>query len=84
MKKLIIMTLIAGIVAAPAGAGELEEHCVGYTTESGGDSSGCSCLAEAADDSMVAELMAVASEADLENLSEASQKAIADCWPDAA
>lgn len=84
MRKLIITALIAGFAVAPASAGNLEEYCVGYTTESGGDPSGCSCLAEAADDSMAEELMQVASDADLENLSDASKEAIASCWPDAA
>ncbi len=84
MKKLIITALVASFAIAPAGASELEEYCVGYTTESGGDSSGCSCLAEAADASMAEELMAIASDADLENLSDASKQAIATCWPDAA
>ncbi len=85
MKKLAVTAFIAAFAAAPALAnGELEEYCVAYTTESGGDSSGCGCLAEAADDSMAAELMAVASEADVEALSDASKQAIATCWPDAA
>lgn len=83
MKKLMIAALAAGFVAAPAMASELEDFCVAYTTENDGDPSGCSCLAETADASMTEELMAVASQEDVDNLSDASKEAIASCWPDA-
>jgi len=83
MKKLIITAIVVGF-AAPAFASELEDYCVDYTTENAGDPSGCSCLAEAADDSMAEELMAVESDADVEALSDASKEAIAACWPDSA
>ena len=81
MKKQIITAIVASFAISPAFAGDLEGYCVEYTTSNGGDPSGCSCLADAADDSMAEELMAVASEADMENLSDASKEAIAACWP---
>ena len=81
MKKLAILALSASFLAAPAFAGDLEAHCVAVTSE-GGDPSGCACLAEAADDAMTEELLAVESDADIEGLSDASKEAIAACWPD--
>ena len=84
MKKLIAALCAAGLAASPAFADDLEAHCESYAAESGGDASGCACLAEAADADMTAELMEVASEADIEGLSDASKEAIAGCWPDAA
>ncbi len=81
MKKLMTAVFAASFVLTPALAGDLEGYCVEYTTSSGGDPSGCACLAEQADASMTEELMAVASEADLENLSDASKEALATCWP---
>ena len=85
MKKLLTAAFAASFVLspalAPALAGDLEGYCVEYTTGSGGDPSGCACLAEQADASMAEELMAVASEADLEGLSDASKEALATCWP---
>ncbi|WDI32812.1 hypothetical protein PUV54_06325 [Hyphococcus flavus] len=83
MKKMLIAMSVLGLAVSPTLAGDLEEYCVGYTTESGGDPSGCSCLADAADDAMAEELMGVESEADMEMLSDASKEAIAACWPDA-
>lgn len=83
MKKVLLGVLAAGMTAAPAFASELEDYCVAYTTQSAGDPSGCSCLADAADDAMAEELMTVQSEADLETLSDASKEAIAMCWPEA-
>lgn len=84
MRKFFIASLAVGLIASPAFASsDLEAHCVAYTTETGGDSSGCSCLAAAADADMTAELMAVASPEDVETLSQASKDAIASCWPDA-
>ncbi|MHA7871990.1 MAG: hypothetical protein ACX939_06560 [Hyphococcus sp.] len=84
MKKYLIALASAGFAIAPAFAGDLESYCVEYTSDNGGDPSGCSCLADAADASMAEELMAVSSEADIEGLSDASKEAIAACWPDAA
>ena len=83
MKKLVTAIITAGFAISPALASELEEYCVAYTSENGGDPSGCSCLAESSDDSMAEELMAVQSEEDIEALSEASKAAISACWPDA-
>lgn len=83
MKTLVAAMCAAGLAASPALAGDLETHCEAYLAETGGDASGCSCLAEAADADMAAELMEVASEADLEGLSDASKEAIASCWPEA-
>lgn len=83
MKRFFVTGLAASLLASAALAGDLEEYCVGYTTENNGDPSGCACLAEAADDAMTEELLAVASEEDMEALSGASKEAIASCWPDA-
>jgi len=85
MKKLIIAALVAGFAITPVFAGDdLEGHCVAFNEETGGDASGCSCLADEADASMTEELLAVASEADLEGLSQGTKDAIGVCWPDAA
>lgn len=85
MKNLFIAASVLGLIASPALAGsDLEGHCEAYAAENGTDPSGCGCLAETADADMTAELMEVASEADLETLSDASKEAIAACWPDAA
>lgn len=84
MKKLIIAALVAGFAASPVYASELEDHCVAVTEESGGDSSGCSCLADAADASMTEELMAVATQDDIDGLSDSAKEAIGTCFPDAA
>lgn len=87
MKK-IATTLTAAAFAAfslgaVAHADDLEAHCVAYADENGSDSSGCACLAEAADADMTAELMAVAAESDLEGLSDGAKEAIAACFPSA-
>lgn len=85
MKKFIAALCVAGFAVSPALAGDdLEAYCESYMAETDGDASGCSCLAEASDADMTAELMEVASEEDLEGLSDASKEAIASCWPDAA
>ena len=84
MRKLILAALVAGFAAAPAVASDLEASCVAYNEENGGDASGCSCLADAADASMTEELMAVQSDADIEALSDEAKEAIAACWPGAA
>ena len=85
MNKLVIAVSALGLMASPALAGgDLEGYCEGYAAENGTDPSGCACLADAADADMTAELMEVASEADIEGLSDASKEAIAACWPDAA
>ena len=83
MKKLIIAFAAAGALTAPAFAGDLETYCEGYMADTGGDASGCACLAETADADATAELMEVASEADVEGLSDSAKEAIAACWPDA-
>ena len=83
MKKQIAAIVAASFALSPAFASDLEGYCVEYATGSGGDASGCSCLADAADASMTEELMAVASDADFEGLSDASKEAIATCWPNA-
>lgn len=84
MKRLIAALCAAGFAASPALAGDLQAYCEAYADENGTDPSGCACLADAADGDMTAELMEVASEADIEALSDASREAIASCWPDAA
>ncbi len=84
MKQFAAAALAIGFVTAPAMAEDLESYCVAYTTEAGGDPAGCSCLAEAADATMAEELMTVASQEDVDGLSDASKEAIASCWPDAA
>ncbi len=83
MKKQMIALVAAGFAISPAFAGDLEQYCIDYSTDNGGDPSGCSCLADTADASMTEELMAVSSEADIEALSDASKEAIAACWPNA-
>ena len=82
MKRATLAGLIAGFAFSPAMAGDFEAFCVEYTTANGGDSSGCSCLAEASDDTMAAEMMAIESDSDIEALSDASKEAIASCFPD--
>ncbi len=83
IKQIAAAGLVFSLFSGPALAEDLESYCVAYTTEAGGDSSGCSCLAESADADMTAELMTVASEADIEGLSDASKEALDACWPDA-
>lgn len=83
MKKLLGATATLALLAAPVAASDLEAYCVEYTEANSGDSSGCACLADKADDTMADELMAISSDADLEALSDASKEAIAACWPDA-
>lgn len=83
MKKFIAVLCVAGFAASPAFADDLEAYCESYAAESGGDASGCACLAEAADADMTAELMEVSSDADIEGLSDAAKEAIASCWPEA-
>lgn len=87
MKKLVIALAAAGTTAglslAPALANDLEAHCTDYVTGSGGDPSGCACLAETADSGATQELLAVESEADVEGLSDSAKEAIAACFPDA-
>lgn len=83
MKKLIAALAVSGFALSPALASELQGHCEAYTTENGGDPSGCACLAEKADADATAELLAVAGPEDLEALSDASKEAIAACFPDA-
>ena len=83
MKKLITALAVAGFALAPAFASELEAHCEAYVSENGGDPSGCSCLAETADADATAELLAVASQADVDALSDDAKSAIAACFPDA-
>ena len=82
MRKLALAGFIAGLAFSPAMAGDFETFCVDYVTANGGDSSGCSCLADASDDDMAAEMMAIESDADIEALSDASKEAIASCFPD--
>lgn len=84
MRMIAAAAMLAAVGAAPAAASELEDHCVAYTTENAGDPTGCACLADAADEAMTKELLAVASEADVEALSEPSKQAIAACWPETA
>ncbi|MFC2951291.1 hypothetical protein ACFOOP_05085 [Marinicaulis aureus] len=85
MKKLVIALAASGFALSPAltpaMASELESHCEAYAAENGTDPSGCSCLAETADADATAELMAVASEADLEALSDNAKGAIQACFP---
>lgn len=83
MKKLAIALAAAGFSLTPALAGDLEAYCTEYVTSNGGDASGCACLAETADAGATEELMAVASEADIEALSDSAKEAIAACFPEA-
>ena len=83
MKKLLIAVAAAGFSLAPALASDLESYCVDYVSQNGGDTSGCSCLAETADADATAELLQVQSDADVEALSDNAKAAIAACFPDA-
>ena len=82
MKKILIAGVIAGFAFSPAIAGELEDYCTAYVTGNGGDPSGCSCLEEASDGDMTAEILGVESDEDIQALSEASKEAIAACFPE--
>lgn len=83
MKKYSIFAAALYLAASPAAAEDLESKCVAFTTENGGDASGCACLAAAAGGSVLEELMNVQSNEDMEMLSKPSKDAIAMCWPDA-
>ena len=84
MKKLTIALFVAAATLTPALASELEDKCVSYSAENGGDASGCSCLAETADAAATEELLAVQSDEDIEALSDDAKAAIAACFPDSA
>ncbi|MEZ5893522.1 MAG: hypothetical protein R3C58_10355 [Parvularculaceae bacterium] len=84
MKKLMILTFAAATMLTPAMASELEDKCTAYAQENGTDASGCSCLAETADDAATQELLAVASPEDIQGLSDDAKAAIAACWPNSA
>ncbi len=81
MKKMIIAFAALGALTAPGYASDLQAHCEAYVAENGGDASGCACLADTADSDAASELMAVASEADIEALSDSAKEAIAACFP---
>ena len=83
MKKIITAVVALGLIASPSYASDLEASCEAYAAENGTDGSGCGCLAETADASVTEELLTVASEADLEGLSDAAKEAIGTCFPDA-
>ncbi|WP_425410533.1 hypothetical protein [Hyphococcus sp.] len=84
MRTIFAAACAAGFMVSPVLAeSDLKAYCEGFTTQTGGDPSGCACLADSADAAISDELMAVESEADLEMLSQASKDAIAACWPDA-
>ncbi len=83
MRKIITAAVALSLIASPSFASELEAHCEAYAAENGTDASGCSCLADAADASVTEELMAIASEADIEGLSDDAKTAIGTCFPDA-
>jgi len=82
MKKMITALAALGFTAMPAFASDLEAHCSAYVEANGGDATGCSCLAETADDSATEELMAVTGPEDVEALSDNAKEAIAACFPD--
>ncbi|MEM9495754.1 MAG: hypothetical protein AAGA09_07095 [Pseudomonadota bacterium] len=85
MKKLLVIAAAAGVCFASANANELEERCLAYMTETGGDASGCSCIGETADDAVSAELLALAEAGgDESSLSSAAVAALDACWPDRA
>lgn len=88
MKKIISLAAIGALSMSPAVTGaafasDLQSHCEAIAAESGGDASGCACLAEAADDTAAAELLAVTAPEDIENLSDATRQVLAICFPDA-
>ena len=85
MKKIFGTIAAAGLAlsALPASASDLEANCEAYAEANGTDPSGCSCLADTADDAVAEELSVVETEADLEMLSDTAKAAIQACWPDA-
>lgn len=83
MRKLLFAALLAAL-AAPAVANEVEDQCVAYVTENGGDASGCACLGEAADKdaALMEAILAIASPEDLAAADDATKEAIRACFPD--
>ena len=75
-------SIIASIMALTTvqTAAELEEACLAYQAEFGGEAD-CTCLAEAvaADEDLIAEIAEITTPEDLENASEEFLAAVADC-----
>lgn len=86
MKRLIAAAAVAALLALPAAAEDIAEHCETYVAQNGGDASGCSCLGDAAagDTDLTESLLAILTPADLEAADEPTKAAIAACFPDAA
>lgn len=85
MKKELITAgaLAVAFIAAPSFANDLEDKCVAYNEENGGDPSGCACLGESAEGDVYEEFMAIESQADLEALSDDAKAVLAACFPNA-
>lgn len=84
--KLIVLSSVAALFAAPALANDAEAQCNAYIAEHGGDPSGCACIGEqAAADAAFAEAIAqIDSPEALEAADEATKEKIAVCYPDSA
>lgn len=81
MKKMMMAGLFFAATTVTASANELEKACEAYIAENGGDVSGCSCLAENADDGVTAELLAAESQDDIDAASDATKAVLAICFP---
>lgn len=86
MKKIIALSALAGLLAAPAMANESQAACEAYVAEHGGDASGCACIGEqaAADPAFAEALAAIDTPEALEAADQATKDKIAICYPDSA
>ena len=86
MHKLIALSALAALLAAPAIANDAEDQCTAYVAENGGDAAGCACIGEqAASDPAFAEALALIDSPEaLEAADEATKEKIRICYPDAA
>lgn len=83
-KQLITASALAfAFMVTPSFANDLEDKCVAFNEENGGDSSGCACLGESAEGDVYEEFMAITSQADLEGLSDDAKAVLATCFPGA-
>lgn len=87
-KALAAAFAVAGFSLVPAAAddaGDVEQQCLDYAAQYNGDSSGCSCLGEAAgkDPALAEAIAAISTPEDVEAADDTVKQAIAMCWPDA-
>ena len=85
MHKLIALSALAAVLAAPAFANETQAQCEAYIAENGGDASGCACLGDIADGdpAFAAALAAIDSPEALDAADQATKDKIAMCYPPA-